>query len=125
AAGVSEIVDETMASAARVHAIEQGQALEGRTLIAVGGAAPLHAARVAEKLGIDRVIVPRSAGVGSAVGFLRAPVAYEVARSLPQRLDAPDFVAVNAALAEMEARAGAVVATGAAGRACGQTRLCL
>ncbi|MES1972305.1 MAG: hydantoinase/oxoprolinase family protein [Pseudomonadota bacterium] len=125
AAGVSEIVDETMASAARVHAIEQGQALEGRTLIAFGGAAPLHAARVAEKLGIDRVIVPRSAGVGSAVGFLRAPVAYEVARSLPQRLDAFDFEAVNAALAEMEARATAVVATGAGGRPCGQTRLCL
>ena len=43
------------------------------TLIAFGGAAPLHAARVAEKIGVSRVIVPSNAGVGSAVGFLAAP----------------------------------------------------
>ena len=55
--------------------------IAGRTLIAFGGAAPLHAAALAEKLGIDRIIVPAGAGVGSAIGFLRAPVAYEVVRS--------------------------------------------
>ena len=57
------------------------QELQDRTMIAFGGAAPLHAARLAEKLGISRVMVPTGAGVGSAVGFLRAPVAYEVVRS--------------------------------------------
>ncbi|MFM8991251.1 MAG: hydantoinase/oxoprolinase family protein, partial [Alphaproteobacteria bacterium] len=71
--GIAEMVDETMASAARVHAVERGKALGEHTMIAFGGAAPLHAARVAEKLGIARVIVPANAGVGSAVGFLRAP----------------------------------------------------
>jgi N-methylhydantoinase A len=57
ALGISEMVDENMANAARVHAIERGKDLRTRTLIAFGGAAPLHAARVAEKLGIGRVLV--------------------------------------------------------------------
>ncbi|MDJ0950660.1 MAG: hydantoinase/oxoprolinase family protein, partial [Alphaproteobacteria bacterium] len=60
---VGEMVDENMANAARVHAIEWGKTLSDRTLIAFGGAAPLHATRLAEKLGIDRVIVPTGAGV--------------------------------------------------------------
>ena len=65
-------------------------------LIAFGGAAPLHAARLAEKLGIARVIVPPNAGVGSAVGFLRAPIAFEVVRSRYMRLSAFDPAAANA-----------------------------
>ena len=83
---ISEVVDTNMANAARIHAIESGKELESRTLIAFGGAAPLHAARVAEKLGIARVVVPAGAGVGSCVGFLRAPVAFEVVRSHYQAL---------------------------------------
>ena len=102
--GVSEIVDENMANAARVHAIESGKDARGRTLVAFGGAAPLHAARMAEKLGLDRVLVPSNAGVGSAVGFLRAPIAYEIVRSQLQRLDAFDADAANALLAAMRAR---------------------
>src|SRR5260221_10835247 len=98
---VTEIVDETMANAARVHAVERGEDAAGHTLIAFGGAAPLHAARLAEKLGIRRVIVPVDAGVGSAVGFLEAPVAYEVVRSRYMRLGAFDAEAANQALAEM------------------------
>ena len=58
AAGIDEIVNENMANAARVHAIEHGKDTADRTLVAFGGAAPLHAARLADKLGIDRVIVP-------------------------------------------------------------------
>jgi N-methylhydantoinase A len=73
ARGIAEIVDETMASAARVHAVENGKDTAGRTLIAFGGAAPLHAARLAGKLGIERVVIPPDAGVGSAHGFLDAP----------------------------------------------------
>ena len=87
AAGVAEIVDETMASAARVHAVENGKDTAERTLIAFGGAAPLHAARLARKLGMKRVMVPVGAGVGSAFGFLRAPIAYEVVRTRHLRLD--------------------------------------
>ncbi|NMG37229.1 hydantoinase/oxoprolinase family protein [Azoarcus sp. TTM-91] len=112
ALGISEIVDEAMASAVRVHAMEQGATVEDRSLVAFGGAAPLHAARIAEKLGIAEVVIPRSAGVGSAVGFLRAPVAYELSRSLHQRIAALDLEAVNAMLAEMGAQAREVVSAG-------------
>jgi N-methylhydantoinase A len=110
--GISEIVDENMANAARVHAIESGKDARGRTLIAFGGAAPLHAARMAEKLGLDRVLVPSNAGVGSAVGFLRAPIAYEIVRSQLQRLDAFDAAAANALLTMMRAEAEAIVRRG-------------
>ena len=113
ALGVSEIVDENMANAARVHAIESGKDARGRTLVAFGGAAPLHAARMAEKLGLDRVLVPSNAGVGSAVGFLRAPIAYEIVRSQLQRLDAFDADAANALLAAMRDEAEAIVRRGA------------
>jgi N-methylhydantoinase A len=112
---VSEVVDENMANAARVHAIEWGKEISHRTLIAFGGAAPLHAARLAEKLDLDRVIVPTGAGVGSAIGFLRAPIAYEVVRSRYQRLSDFDRTAVNAALAEMRSEAYAIVEPAAVG----------
>ncbi|EIZ77889.1 hydantoin utilization protein A [Novosphingobium sp. Rr 2-17] len=125
AIGVSEIVDETMASAARVHAVEQGKTLDERTLIAFGGAAPLHAVSFAEKLGIGTVIVPSGAGVGSAVGFLRAPVAYEVARSLTMRLDQADVPRLNALLHEMADEARELVSAGAPGAAQTEKRVCL
>jgi N-methylhydantoinase A len=110
--GVSEIVDENMANAARVHAIESGKDARGRTLVAFGGAAPLHATRMADKLGLDRVLIPSNAGVGSAVGFLRAPIAYEIVRSQLQRLDAFDADAANALMTAMRAEAEAIVRRG-------------
>ena len=113
ALGISEMVDENMANAARVHAIESAKDLRSRTLIAFGGAAPLHAARVAEKLGISRVLVPVNAGVGSAVGLLRAPVAYEIVRGRLLRLGSLDAASVNRLFAEMRAEAEAIVRRGA------------
>ena len=113
AAGMSEIVEENMANAARVHAVERGKAVRDFTMIAFGGGAPLHAARVAAKLGMTRVLVPAGAGVGSAIGFLRAPVAYEVVRSDPGRLRSAGPATIARRLAEMEARARAVVAPAA------------
>jgi N-methylhydantoinase A len=116
AAAMTEIVDENMASAARVHAVERGKSLEERTLIAFGGAAPLHASRVAGKLGINRIVVPTGAGVGSAVGMLTAGVAYEVARSLYQRVRDLDPTTVNAHIEAMRLEAGRVVEKSAAGK---------
>jgi N-methylhydantoinase A len=115
ALGVVEMVDENMANAARVHAIESGKTYQARTLIAFGGGGPVHGFRVAEKVGIDRVIVPSGAGVGSAIGFLRAPVGYEVVRSLYQRFSSFDVAAVNALLSDMAREAAAVVAQGSFG----------
>ena len=115
ALGVVEMVDENMANAARVHAIESGKSTEGRTMVAFGGGGPVHACRVAEKLGVARVLVPAAAGVGSAIGLLRAPVAYEVVRSLYQRFSGFDVDAVNGLLGAMAAEARAVVAEGAFG----------
>jgi N-methylhydantoinase A len=106
---IAEIVDETMAAAARAHAVEWGKDVAARAMVAFGGAAPLHAARLAEKLAVNKVIVPPDAGVGSAVGFLLAPAAYEVVRSRPVRLDAFDGAEIDALFAEMRAEAGAVL----------------
>ena len=110
--GVTETVCENMASAARVHAIESGKNVDDRTLIAFGGGAPLHACRLAEKLGIAKILIPRNAGVGSAVGFLRAPVSYEVVRTFYQQMESFEVGRVNDALKEMQDEAEGYVRLG-------------
>ncbi|MGR3290140.1 MAG: hydantoinase/oxoprolinase family protein [Paracoccaceae bacterium] len=107
--GLSEVVDENMANAARVHAVENGEDLSEYTMIAFGGAAPLHATRLCEKLGIDRLIVPPGAGVGSAIGFLRAPYSFEATRSVYMRLDGFDADLVRDLFAELHAEAAGFV----------------
>ena len=101
AAGVSEIVEENMANAARVHAVERGKTVSDYTMVAFGGAAPLHAARLAEKLGMHRVVVPPGAGVGSAIGFLRAPFSYEALRSQYAAMNSFDYCAANRLLEDL------------------------
>lgn len=120
---VHEMVCENMASAARVHAVERGEVVVDHTLIAFGGAAPLHAARVAEKIGVARVIVPPNAGVGSAVGFLAAPISYELVKSRHMRLDAFDPGTASSLLAEMAGAARALVEPGACGAPIHERRL--
>ncbi len=115
ALGMSEMVDENMSNAARTHAVEWGKGLAGRTVIAFGGSAPIHAARVAEKLELDRFLVPGHAGVGSAVGFLLAPISYEVVQSRYMRLSGFDPELVREVLAGMRAEAAGVVGSGAPG----------
>ena len=119
ALGVSEIVDENMSNAARVHAIESGVDIETYTIVAFGGAAPIHAARLAEKLNIQKIVIPPGAGVGSALGFLQAPVSYEVIRNNYQRLDNLDYHGINQLLHSMRKEATDVVEPGAQGQ---QTR---
>ncbi|MCK0166796.1 hydantoinase/oxoprolinase family protein [Jannaschia sp. S6380] len=103
--GLAEVVDENMANAARVHAVENGEDLAGYTMIAFGGAAPLHAARLCQKLGIERLLVPPGAGVGSAIGFLRAPFSFEANRSVYMRLSEFEPARVTALLSELRAEA--------------------
>jgi N-methylhydantoinase A len=107
--GLAEVVDENMANAARVHAVENGEDLADYTMIAFGGAAPLHAGRLCEKLGVGRLLVPSGAGVGSAIGFLRAPFSFEANRSLYMRLGQFDAVRVRDVLAELVQEATAFV----------------
>ncbi|MFC3614650.1 hydantoinase/oxoprolinase family protein [Lutimaribacter marinistellae] len=107
--GLAEVVDENMANAARVHAVENGEDLADYTMIAFGGAAPLHAARLCEKLGIDRCLIPVGAGVGSAIGFLRAPFSFEANRSVFMRLSDFDAQRVRALFDEMEEEAKSFV----------------
>ena len=98
---VYEMVCENMASAARAHTVERGVSASQHTMIAFGGAAPLHVARVAEKIGVGRVIVPPNAGVGSAIGFLAAPVSYEMVRTSYMQLGSFDPATAASLLAEM------------------------
>lgn len=100
--GLAEVVDENMANAARVHAVENGEDLSEYTMIAFGGAAPLHAGRLCEKLGVDRLLVPPGAGVGSAIGFLRAPFSFEANRSVYMRLSDFDAGRIKALLGELQ-----------------------
>jgi N-methylhydantoinase A len=109
AAGIVEIVDENMANASRVHATDNGDEIENRVLIATGGAAPLHAGRIAQKLGIDTVVIPRGAGVGSAHGFLKAPVAYEAVASRVVSLAAFEAEEINAIFARLRREAEEIV----------------
>ncbi|MYG14769.1 MAG: hydantoinase/oxoprolinase family protein, partial [Gammaproteobacteria bacterium] len=98
-----------MAAAARAHAVEWGKDTGARTLIAYGGAAPLHACRVADKLRIDRILIPAGAGVGSALGFLLAPISFEVVRSRFMTLSGLRLAEIRHLIDEMRAEATAVV----------------
>ena len=109
ALAISEIVDETMSNAARVHTVEQGHETSNRTLIGFGGAAPLHISRVAEKLRVKKIIIPTNASVGSAVGFLRAPVGYEVVKSFRMLLNKFNFKKLNNLLASMKNEAQQII----------------
>ena len=109
--GVAEVVDENMANAARVHAVENGEDLSDYTMIAFGGAAPLHAGRLCEKLGVRRLIVPPGAGVGSAIGFLRAPFSFEANRSVYMKLSNFDGSRIKDLLTELRDEATGFVRT--------------
>jgi N-methylhydantoinase A len=107
--GLAEMVDENMANAARVHAVENGEDLSDYTMIAFGGAAPLHAGRLCEKLGVSRLLVPPGAGVGSAIGFLRAPYSFEANRSVYMKLSNFDGAKIKTLLDDLQREAAGFV----------------
>ena len=108
--GICDLVSENMAGAARVHIVEKGRDPRRYAMVAMGGAGPLHAARVARKLGVREVVVPPASGAASALGFLAAPVAYEAARSHPMRAASLDFGTAEALLGRLEAEGRARLA---------------
>ena len=122
AAGIIEIVDENMANATRVHATDNGDEIESRVLIATGGAAPLHAGRIAQKLGVTGFVIPRGAGVGSAHGFLAAPVAYEAVHSHFMSLEKFDADLVNGIFDKLRREAEVIVALAPGYGAVGEKR---
>jgi N-methylhydantoinase A len=101
--GIHQVVNENMANAARVHAIERGKDPRAYPLFAFGGAGPVHAYRVARALGVPSFTAPLGAGATSAFGFLCAPLLFDFVRSLYGRLEELDWGEVNSALEEMEA----------------------
>ncbi|MER8670826.1 hydantoinase/oxoprolinase family protein [Mesorhizobium sp. M0644] len=110
AAGVHQIVNETMASATRMYLTEKGEDPSRYTLLAFGGAGPVHAYGLAKSLGISRIIVPPGAGVMSALGLLTAAPACDVARSYISHLSALDWETVNQLFSDMESQASALLA---------------
>ncbi|HEY1370157.1 MAG TPA: hydantoinase/oxoprolinase family protein [Gaiellaceae bacterium] len=100
--GIHRIVNENMASAARVHAVERGQDPRALPLYAFGGAGPVHALGVARALGSPAVVAPHGAGVLSAAGLLAAPLAFDFVRTRRARLDELDWSEAEALYAEME-----------------------
>lgn len=84
--GIHRLVGSNMAEAARMHAAERGLDLTEHTLVAFGGAGPVHAWSVARQLRMPRVVFPAHSGVLSALGFLAAPPAFEIARSRTEPL---------------------------------------
>ena len=113
AAGIGEMVEENMANAARIHSVEHGANLADYSMIAFGGAGPLHALRLAQKLNIDRVIVPANSSVGSAIGFLWAPLAFELVKSFYTTTQQFDFARVNTLLDSIRSEASEVLLSGA------------
>jgi N-methylhydantoinase A len=102
--GIHRIVNESMATAARVHAAERGANPAVLPLFAFGGAGPVHAVGVAEVLGAPSVVAPMGAGVASSIGLLAAPLAFDFVRSRRVPLDEIDWSEVTALFEAMEAQ---------------------
>src|ERR687888_506378 len=102
--GIHHVVNENMANAARIHLVERGRDQRRYSLIAFGGAGPVHAYRVAETLKLRQIGCPPAAGVTSAFGFLVAPMAFDFVQTYLTTLRGLDFTHLNAIFAEMEAR---------------------
>lgn len=102
ASGIYDLVCENMAAAARVHIVETGRDPRGYAMVAMGGAGPLHAAAVAEKLGIKEIIIPAASGTASALGFLGSPISFSVTKSKPIEFNNFDAAVIEVFLKQLE-----------------------
>ena len=109
AAGIHRLVNENMASAAKIHVLEKARDPRNYALICFGGAGPVHATGVAQILGSNEVIAPVNAGVASAVGLLIAPVAFDFVRSYPTPLAGIDWQTIQTMFEAMEAQGFALL----------------
>jgi N-methylhydantoinase A len=100
--GIHDLINETMAAAAKTHIAEKGGNPSIVTISAFGGAGPVHAYGLAKKIGAPRIMVPPLAGVGSALGFFTAPVAFDLTRSHRVALDDADFNQIEQLFKELE-----------------------
>jgi N-methylhydantoinase A len=107
--GMHHVVNENMANAARIHLVERGRDQRRYSLIAFGGAGPVHAYQVAEKLKLRHIICPAAAGVTSAFGFLVAPMAFDFVQTYLTPLRSIDLAHLNTIFAEMETRGRALL----------------
>ncbi|MCP4693887.1 MAG: hydantoinase/oxoprolinase family protein, partial [Desulfobacterales bacterium] len=107
--GVHDLINETMAAAAKTHIAEKGGNPNIVTISAFGGAGPVHAYGLARKIGAPRILVPPLAGVGSALGFFTAPIAFDLVRSHRVSLKEADFDSVEALFSELESEAAAIL----------------
>lgn len=107
--GIHQLVNENMAAAARVHAAERGLDIQKYAMVTTGGAGPVHASGVAERLNVRTVIVPPIAGVGSSFGFLLAPISFDFTRSYLTRIDQVDAQLLMKILRDLEAEGRAIV----------------
>ena len=103
--GIHDLINETMAAAAKTHIAEKGGNPKIVTIAAFGGAGPVHAYGLAKKLGAPRLMVPPNAGVGSALGFFTAPRAFDLLRSHKVSLRGADFDEIEKIFKELEAEA--------------------
>jgi len=107
--GIHDLINETMAAAAKTHIAEKGGNPNIVTISAFGGAGPVHAYGLAKKIGAPRILVPPLAGVGSALGFFTAPVAFDLTRSHRVALDDADFKKLEQLFGELEKEGAAIL----------------
>jgi len=108
--GIHDVVNENMASAARVHIAERGRDPRDYSLLCTGGAGPVHAWGVARKLGLRQIVCPPAAGVASALGLLVAPARVDRVATVGLRLDRDSPAALERAFRRLEDDARAVMA---------------
>jgi N-methylhydantoinase A len=113
--GIHNLVNENMARASVIHALEKARRISDYAMLPIGGAGPVHAAHIARKLGVSRVICPLGAGVASAFGFLAAPTSFSFVRGRLEALSSLDFQSLNALLDEIEAEGRGMLADAGVG----------